>query len=215
MKKVLLIVDVQNDFCPGGSLACPDGDRIIPVINRLMEEKDWDLIVATQDWHPRGHCSFASSYGVEPFTVPEDYGDMVWPDHCVAHSEGAELRGSLNQSKINMIIRKGLDPDVDSYSAFADNKGNNPTALTDVIQGSEDYVSLYVCGIATDVCVKHTVFDAQGVAYLDNTDITLITDACAGVSEEGHLKAIGEMMNDHILILASDSDALDEQLKRK
>jgi nicotinamidase/pyrazinamidase len=175
-----------------------------------MKEKDWDLIIATQDWHPEGHCSFASTHETDPFTVPETYGDMVWPEHCVAGSRGAELHPDLDQTLINMIIRKGLDPNVDSYSAFADNDGDNPTALVDVIRGTEEGIDLYVCGIATEVCVKHTIMDAM----VHPIDIALISDACAGVSEEGHLKAIGEIIQDKILVLDSDSEALDKLFSR-
>ena len=186
MKKILLIVDVQNDFCPGGSLACPDGDKIVSEINRLINEEEWDLVIATQDWHPRGHCSFAPTHGVDPFTVPEDYCDMVWPVHCEAGTYGAELHGDLDQTKINLIVRKGLDKDVDSYSAFADNNGENPTVLKKFID--LDCV-LYVCGIATEVCVKHTVMDAINMAGV----IPIVVEsACAGVTAEGHEEAIKE-----------------------
>jgi len=177
-----------------------------------MKRPCWDYIVASQDFHPAGHCSFASTHGVDPFTVPEGYGDMVWPDHCVIGTPGAELHPDLDQSLINVIIRKGLDMNVDSYSAFADNKGQNSTALVDMVDGSEYYVNLYVCGIATDVCVKHTVLDAQKIAKIDYDDIVVIKDACAGVTSDGHMVAIGELVDNDILCIDSTSETLDMHL---
>ncbi len=210
--KMLLIVDVQKDFCPGGSLACPDGDKIVPVINKLMKEEDWDIIVATQDWHPKGHCSFASTYGVAPFCIPstKGYRDTVWPDHCIAGSEGAELHDELDQTKIGLIIRKGLDLHVDSYSAFFDNEGENPTPLNEIV--NSDFYEIYVCGIATEVCVKHTVLDAaQDNLFKD--DVIIITDACAGVSEHGHDQAIKDLEEMGIRAVSSASEEFADMMK--
>lgn len=198
--KVLLIVDVQNDFCPLGSLACQDGDRIVEVINELLRDKEWKLVIATQDWHPNDHCSFAVSHeNAKPFSFTEDgYPDMVWPVHCVAGTYGAEINPALDQGRISLVIRKGLDRDVDSYSAYKDNNGSNPTVLNDIFAGTT--VDMYVCGIATEVCVKNTAIDA----IMPYVTVHVISDACAGVTAEGHDAALDEMKNMGIAVVTSE-----------
>lgn len=186
--RTLLIVDVQNDFCPGGSLAVRDGDKIIPAINRLSTSGKYDLVIATQDWHPAGHMSFASRYGVEPFDYNSDAGQLVWPDHCVQSTRGAELRPSLDQSPIQYILRKGMDPELDSYSAFLENDKQTSTGLTNLIWPKTE--ELHVVGIATDVCVWNTVSDAHNLGY---TNIVVFSDAVAAVNADAGLHTMHDM----------------------
>lgn len=158
--KTLLIVDVQNDFLPGGSLAVPGGDVIVPVINRIIGH--FDLVVASQDWHPADHGSFASNHtGGEPFQQSQLNGlpQTLWPDHCVQGTQGAELAPSLESRPIEAIFRKGTDPGIDSYSAFHDNGHRKSTGLADYLHGKR-VKDLYVCGLAGDICVHFTAMDA-------------------------------------------------------
>ena len=189
MKRYLIVVDVQNDFCPGGSLAVEAGDVIIPNINKLMRDGDFDMVIATQDWHPADHISFAQNWkGAEVFTqVDAPYGkQMLWPTHCVAGTAGAEFRPSLDIKPIHFIIRKGYRVEVDSYSAFKENDKVTETGLGKLIdRGSE----VHICGIATDVCVINTAMDA--LDYSGHVHVAL--DACAGVTVEGVEAAIEDM----------------------
>ena len=158
--KTLIIVDVQNDFMPSGVLGVPDGDAIIPVINMAMD--NFDLVVATQDWHPQGHLSFASSHkNRSPFDVITLAGfeQTLWPDHCVQGTNGAAFHSQLNQNPIEAIIRKGMDKQVDSYSGFFDNHRMHRTGLTGYLQ-ERGASTLYFCGLAADICVYHTIQDA-------------------------------------------------------
>lgn len=198
--KVLMIVDVQNDFCPGGSLATRDGEKIIPNINRLTRFGQFDMIIASQDWHPAGHISFASRHGLDPFT--EINGYMLWPDHCVKGTTGAELHPLLKQENIDLIIRKGSKRDVDSYSAFFENDGEE-THLSDIFVKWDD--ELYVVGIATDVCVKATAIDAIPLFK----KVVVVRDASAPVSPEGEIKALDEMV-DRGIELAQTQQLLQE-----
>ena len=193
--RALIMVDVQNDFCPGGSLAVENGDRIIPFINRLSNSGKFDIVVATQDWHPKHHISFASSHHVEPFTKVGE--EIVWPDHCVQGTPGAELRPSLDQKPINVIIRKGMDLGVDSYSGFADQNGKL-TGMKKLLDGVDEIV---IVGIATDVCVKATATDAITAWYDRDVKVTLIKEAMAGVTEEGTEDAIYWMENHGIKVI--------------
>lgn len=197
MKKYLIIVDVQNDFCPCGSLAVEDGDKIIPNINRLTASEKFDKVIATQDWHPEGHISFASRHGLEPFTkvtLPDFSGQVtVWPVHCVAGTIGAELNPSLRQEQIHYIMRKGYRKDVDSYSAFMENDKETETGLGNLIDCGAD---IYVVGIATDVCVLNTAMDA-----LDYGNVYVVEDACAGVTTKGTEEAITKMKRFGIHVL--------------
>lgn len=174
----LLIVDVQNDFLPGGSLAVPDGDKIIPVINSL--QKQFEIIVATRDWHPANHGSFASNHkGHKPGDIIELDGleQILWPDHCVQGSPGAELSPQLNQNMIQRVFFKGTDPNIDSYSAFFDNGHRIQTEVHDYLQ-KKGVKSVYIVGLAADVCVYFTVKDALKLGY----DTYLIRDATRGVN---------------------------------
>ncbi len=175
--RVLLIIDVQNDFCPGGALPVQDGDRVVPVINRIQP---WfDLVVATQDWHPADHGSFAANHpGHKPGEQIQLAGlpQLLWPVHCVQNTRGAELHPQLDCSRIANVFRKGTDPGIDSYSSFFDNAHRRSTGLDAYLreQGAQE---LYLCGLATDYCVKFSALDALGLGWTTH----VIADACHGV----------------------------------
>ena len=176
--KALLIVDVQNDFLPGGALAVPQGDAIIPVINNIQQH--FKLIVATRDWHPANHGSFASNHDnrqVGEVIRLHGQEQVLWPDHCVQGSPGAEISPLLNQGLINNVVFKGSDPDIDSYSAFYDNGHLKETGLHAYLKRN-GITSLFVCGLAADYCVYYTVKDALLLGYEAN----LLTDATRGVN---------------------------------
>lgn len=163
--KALIIVDMQYDFLPGGALAVNEGDQIIERINKLQEK--FDLVVATQDWHPADHKSFASQHPEKnPFNVIDLNGtqQVLWPDHCVQGTKGAELHKDINQKKISAVIRKGMNPNIDSYSAFFDVNKNNPTGLNGYLK-DHNISSVYVCGLAGDFCVYYTAKDALSLGY--------------------------------------------------
>lgn len=162
-KVALLVIDMQNDFMPGGSLEVPGGRDIIPNINMLMDSEHFDLVVATKDWHPADHGSFASNHeGAEIGEVRELEGldQIMWPDHCVQDTEGSEFVEGLETDLIDHIIYKGTDPKVDSYSGFYDNASRNSTGLTDLLQ-ENGITHIHVCGVALNVCVLHTIKDAM------------------------------------------------------
>jgi nicotinamidase/pyrazinamidase len=174
--KALILVDLQNDFLPGGALAVPRGDEVIPVANRLQPR--FDLVVATQDWHPRGHGSFASSYpGRKPGELSELGGlpQVLWPDHCVQGSRGAEFARDLSMNRVEAIVRKGTDPRIDSYSGFFDNGHRKSTGLGDYLKG-RGAAWVFVLGLATDYCVKSTALDARRLGFR----ATLVEDGCRG-----------------------------------
>ncbi|MEG0099810.1 MAG: bifunctional nicotinamidase/pyrazinamidase [Citrobacter sp.] len=181
MVRALLLVDLQNDFCAGGALAVPQGDSTIDIANRLI---DWcatrgDVIVASLDWHPINHGSFASQHQVAPYSQGQLDGlaQTFWPDHCVQNSEGAALHPLLEQRAIDKTFYKGENPQVDSYSAFFDNGRRQATELNAWLQ--QNHISdLIIMGLATDYCVKFTVLDALDLGYTVN----VITDGCRGVN---------------------------------
>ena len=190
--KTLIIVDTQNDFCPGGALEVPEGDTIIPTINRLAEQ--FGCILQTQDWHPEGHSSFASSHsGKSPFdTVRMPYGEQVlWPDHCIQGSRGAEFHPDLVTTRSELIVRKGFRKEIDSYSAFFENDHQTPTGLDGYLK-DRGLNELYFCGLATDFCVKWSVVDARKLGYT----AYLITDATKGIDVNGSLDAAREEMKE-------------------
>jgi nicotinamidase/pyrazinamidase len=173
----LIIVDVQNDFLPGGALPVADGDKIVPLVNRLISK--FDLVVATQDWHPPGHGSFAANHsGRKPGEMIELQGlpQILWPVHCVQNTRGAEFAPALEVRRITRVFQKGTDPKIDSYSGFFDNGHRKATGLGDYLkaQGATD---AYVCGLATDYCVKFTALDAVALGLHTH----LIQDASRGV----------------------------------
>ena len=165
MTKALIIVDIQNDFLPGGALAVPNGDEIIEEINRLS--KTYDLVVASQDWHPANHGSFASQHeGKQPFEMGELAGlpQVFWPDHCVQASHGAALCEALDQKQIEAIFRKGMDPEIDSYSAFFDNGMKKATGLEGYLKDRK-VDEVHICGLAADFCVMATAKDALKLGF--------------------------------------------------
>jgi nicotinamidase/pyrazinamidase len=179
----LLVIDVQNDFCPGGALAVTDGDAVVPLINQLILHSK--LCVFTQDWHPAGHSSFASSQpGKAPFDVISmSYGAQVlWPDHCVQGSVGAEFHQNLEQDRAELIIRKGYNRALDSYSAFFENDQRTPTGLTGYLT-TRGVNKVYVAGLATDFCVAYTATDAVKEGF----QVAVVEDACRAIDLDGSL----------------------------
>lgn len=179
--RALLLVDIQNDFCAGGALAVPEGDSTVDVANTLIAwcQARGDAVIASQDWHPARHGSFASQHGVEPYSGGQLDGlaQTFWPDHCVQNSTGAALHPLLNQQGIQAIFHKGQAVNIDSYSAFFDNGHRQKTLLDDWLR-SHQIEELIVLGLATDYCVKFTVLDALQLGY----QVNVITDGCRGVS---------------------------------
>lgn len=177
MKKVLILVDIQNDFVPGGALAVPNGDEVVPVANRVMP--NYNLIVATQDWHPANHQSFASQHSgknVGDVIDLEGLKQVLWPDHCVQGTHGAELVDELNQKLINKIFHKGTDPNIDSYSGFFDNDHRKSTGLGDFLK-QQRVDEVYILGLATDYCVKYTVLDSIKLGFTTH----VILEGCRGI----------------------------------
>jgi len=182
---VLIVVDVQNDFCPGGALTVPCGDEVVPIVNRLAAK--FRNVVLTQDWHPRGHSSFASSHaGKRPFeTIAALYGPQVlWPDHCVQATPGAEFHRSLQIPHAALIVRKGTDPAIDSYSAFYENDRKTPTGLVGYLR-ERGLSRVFLAGLALDFCVRYSAEDArrEGLA------VFVIEDACRGIDINGSIAA--------------------------
>jgi nicotinamidase/pyrazinamidase len=175
--KALLLIDIQNDFLPGGALAVPNGDEVVPVANRLLPE--YKLVIATQDWHPADHLSFASQHpGRRVGEVIELNGlaQVLWPDHCVQGTRGAELAPGLNRAAIAHVVQKGTDRTIDSYSGFFDNARRKSTGL-EVLLKSRGASEVHVLGLATDYCVKATALDAASFGFRT----TLLAAACRGV----------------------------------
>ena len=184
-KDALIVVDVQNCFIPGGSLAVGKGDEIVPLINKLA--KSFENVVLTQDWHTPGHISFASSHaGKKPFeSVKLAYGNQIlWPDHCVQGTDGANLHKDLAIPQAQLVIRKGYHKDVDSYSAFLEADGKTKTGLDGYLKG-RGINNVYVCGLATDFCVAWTALDARKLGF----GASVIEDACRGIDTQGSLAA--------------------------
>jgi nicotinamidase/pyrazinamidase len=183
--KALIIVDVQNDFCPGGALPVPEGDGVVEVINRIQPE--FDLVVATQDWHPTDHGSFAANHpGHRPGELIELAGlpQILWPVHCVQNTPGAELHPRLDRSRIARVFCKGMNPNVDSYSGFFDNGRRQGTGLAEYLK-AHGVTDVYVCGLATDYCVKATALDAVALGFKTH----LLEEACRGVElREGDVR---------------------------
>ena len=192
-KRALLVVDVQNGFCANGNLPVPGGEAVVPVINRLMAEGGYDLIVASQDWHPPDHKSFASQHpGKKPFEMGSLRGrpQVMWPDHCVQGSRDAELHPELDRNRIHLVQRKGEDRETDSYSAFRDNHAERTTGLDTELK-RHGIEQLDVCGLATDYCVKFSALDA--VAMLPGVEVRVIENASRGITPEGVKSAYEEL----------------------
>ncbi|NOD94347.1 bifunctional nicotinamidase/pyrazinamidase [Ruegeria sp. HKCCD4884] len=191
MTHALLVIDVQNDFCPGGALAVAGGDEIVAPINAMMD--DFDAVILTQDWHPAGHSSFASSHeGKNPFDLIEmPYGPQVlWPDHCVQGSQGATFHSDLRVNG-DLILRKGFRGAIDSYSAFFENDQKTPTGLKGYLE-TRGIDRLTLVGLATDFCVHYSAVDAARLGF----DVTVRMDACRAIDMEGSLAAAEQAMRD-------------------
>ncbi|MEN3388847.1 bifunctional nicotinamidase/pyrazinamidase [Brucella melitensis] len=186
----LVVIDVQNDFCPGGALAVERGDEIIPIVNRLIGESE--NVVVTQDWHPANHSSFASNHsGSRPFdTVNMSYGPQVlWPDHCVQNSEGAEFHPDLQWWRAQLVVRKGFRIGIDSYSAFFENDHRTPTGLGGYLR-ERNIGSLTMVGLATDFCVASSALDAVQQGF----QVRVRLDACRGIDLNGSMNIMLEKM---------------------
>jgi nicotinamidase/pyrazinamidase len=182
---IFVIVDVQNDFCTGGGLAVPDGEAVVPVINALA--RNFPHVVLTQDWHPPGHSSFASSHpGKAPFEVIDmPYGAQVlWPDHCVQGTDGAAFHPGLDVTHAELMIRKGYRAAIDSYSAFYENDHTTPTGLAGYLR-ERGFSRVFAAGLALDFCVRYTAEDARRCGF----EAVVIEDACRGIDTDGSLAA--------------------------
>jgi nicotinamidase/pyrazinamidase len=178
---ILVVVDVQNDFCPGGALAVPHGDTVVPVINGLAGR--FRNVVLTQDWHPPGHLSFASTHpGRRPFeTITATYGTQVlWPDHCVQATPGAEFHQSLKIPHAGLILRKGIHRTIDSYSAFYENDRQTPTGLVGYLR-ERGLTRIFLVGLAFDFCVRYSAEDAHRAGFM----VFIVDDACRGIDVDG------------------------------
>ena len=205
--KALLLIDIQNGFCPGGNLPVTDGDKIVPVANALIENGGYDLIVASQDWHPANHGSFASQHpGKQPFEMGELSGkpQVMWPDHCVQETPDADFHPDLNTQAFDHVQQKGENPAVDSYSAFRDNDQSATTGLADYLN-RQGVTVLDICGLATDYCVSFSALDARDM--LPDVKVRFIEDASRGIDPEGIKAAIAAMRAKGIAVVNS-SDIL-------
>ncbi|KQM33812.1 bifunctional nicotinamidase/pyrazinamidase [Agrobacterium cavarae] len=205
--KALLLIDIQNGFCPGGNLPVADGDKIVPIANALIENGGYDLIVASQDWHPANHGSFASQHpGKQPFEMGELSGkpQVMWPDHCVQETPDADFHPDLNTQAFDHVQQKGENPAVDSYSAFRDNDQSATTGLADYLN-RQGVTVLDICGLATDYCVSFSALDARDM--LPDVKVRFIEDASRGIDPEGIKAAIAAMRAKGIAVVNS-SDIL-------
>lgn len=199
--KALIVVDIQNDFLPGGALAVKDGDQIIPVVNELMPK--FDLVVATKDWHPADHESFASNHrGRQVGDVIKLKGipQVLWPDHCVQDTAGAEFADSLEVDLIQKIFYKGTDPAIDSYSGFFDNGKEKDTGLASFLK-SNGILQVFIVGLATDYCVKYTALDAADIGF--RTTVILDAIKAVNLNPEDEDLAIASMKKSGVLIIHS------------
>jgi nicotinamidase/pyrazinamidase len=181
----LVVIDVQNDFIPGGQLAVPGGDEIVPLINRLG--RSFRQVILAQDWHPAGHASFASSHpDKQPFDLIQlPYGEQkLWPDHCIQDTQGAALHPALDLPHAQLIIRKGCNPDIDSYSAFMEADRQTPTGLTGYLK-ERGIDTVYMVGLALDFCVMFSALDARAAGF----NALVVLDACRGIDIDGSMEA--------------------------
>jgi nicotinamidase/pyrazinamidase len=203
--KALVLIDLQKDFLPGGSLAVEEGDQVIPKVNNMLNHS-FDLVVATQDWHPANHGSFASNHeNKKPGDIIDLQGteQILWPDHCVQNSEGAEFADDLDTEKIDKIIKKGTDPNIDSYSGFYDNEHKKATGLHDYLK-QKNIDSLVIAGLAADVCVRFTALDALELGYKTQ----VVKDATRAVEkEEGYKQTMNELKEKGAELISSEKVA--------
>jgi len=189
-EEALIVIDVQNDFCPGGALAVERGHEVVPIINGLIQR--FDHVILTQDWHPAGHSSFASSHpGKSPFeTVQMHYGEQtLWPDHCIQGTPGAMFHDELEWTKAELIIRKGFRSAIDSYSAFFENDHRTPTGLTGYLR-ERGISRVTLAGLATDFCVAYSALDARKQGF----EATVVLQASRAIDLGGSLAAMTERM---------------------
>lgn len=189
-EEALIVIDVQNDFCPGGALAVADGDAIVPVVNRMIQTVPH--VILTQDWHPSGHSSFASRHaGKAPFETAEmDYGKQtLWPDHCVQGTKGAAFHADLDWTRAELVVRKGFRPAIDSYSAFFENDRTTPTGLGGYLK-ERGIRNLTLAGLATDFCVAYSALDAARLGF----SVTVAMEACRAIDLHGSLAAMTDDM---------------------
>lgn len=190
MAEALLLVDIQNDFCPGGALAVPDGDAVVPAANRLAER--FGCVLLTQDWHPPGHSSFASQHaGMAPFeSAAMPYGEQtLWPDHCVQGTVGAAFHPDLDRRQAELVIRKGFRPHIDSYSAFFENDRTTPTGLAGYLC-ERGIGALTLAGLAYDFCVLYSALDARRLGFT----VTVVENACRAIDMAGSRAAASDAM---------------------
>lgn len=202
MKNAFVVTDVQNDFLPGGALPVPEGDRIIGPINRLLG-LPFDLIMATKDWHPREHCSFASNHpgkSVGEHVRVGSIDQILWPVHCVQESPGSEFAPALRKDKLEAVFYKGTEPAIDSYSAFFDNAHFKSTGMGEFLKEKQVELLLF-SGLATDYCVKFSVLDALRLGF----KVCVIEDACKGIDPKTTLAAIQEMKKAGAVIVSSQA----------
>ena len=199
--KALILVDLQNDFLPGGALAVPNGDTVLPLANKL--QSSFKLIVATQDWHPIKHGSFAANHpGKQPgdFVKLRNLDQKLWPTHCVQNTRGAEITTGLMMNKVNKVFKKGIDLEIDSYSGFFDNDHQRSTGLAEYLK-EKKVNEVYILGLATDYCVKATALDAAALGFKTH----LVEDACRGVNETDSKNAIEEMRKAGVYITKTNT----------
>jgi nicotinamidase/pyrazinamidase len=182
---VLIVVDIQNDFCPGGNLAVPQGDEVVPLINALAPR--FRHVVLTQDWHAPDHLSFASAHpGKRPYeTIVLPYGEQIlWPDHCVRDTEGAEFHSDLHVPNASLVLRKGIHREIDSYSTFYENDRITPTGLVGCLR-ERNFARVFLAGLALDFCVRYSAEDAVRHGF----DVVVVEDACRGIDVDGSMAA--------------------------
>ena len=200
-KNALLVIDIQNDFCPGGILAVPGGDQIISLIITLSQ--NFQLVIATQDWHPPRHISFASRWDKKPGDIIciNNMEQVLWPDHCISGTRGADFYSQLVTLRANFILRKGTNPDLDSYSGFFENDRKTATGLEFLLKGL-NVKKVYICGLATDYCVFFTALDAVRLGF----DTYIIEDACRGIDNPpGNLsRALAELQKNRICLIKTN-----------
>jgi nicotinamidase/pyrazinamidase len=200
--KALIVVDIQQDFCPGGNLAVKDGDKIVPIINELTQSKLFDLVIFTKDWHPNNHKSFASQHNEKNlFEVISLNGieQVLWPDHCIQNTDGAEFHKDINLNINNFyIFKKGMNSEVDSYSGFFENDHKTSTGLSEFLK-ERKIKTVYVCGLALDFCCKYTAIDSVSQGF----STYVIMDGTKSISEEGKKSTITKFIENDIKLIDS------------
>ena len=202
-RDVLIVVDIQNDFCPGGALSVPRGDEVIPLINRLAE--CFTNVVLTQDWHPPDHFSFASTHrGKKPYdTIIVDYGPQIlWPDHCIRATPGADFHKDLDIPHAALVLRKGTDRKIDSYSTFYENDRKTPTGLVGYLR-DRGFTRVFLAGLAFDFCVRYSAEDATREGF----EVVVVEDACRGIDVDGSVAAARQSLSE-IGVVRATTEAL-------